>query len=83
MNRKTVARGILIAATALIVVLYYFPLGNVDFANNWRAGSFGFSLRPFSSVVDAVTDPKLVRDGIRPGDTVVVQTLSQGWSPLE
>lgn len=76
------ARSILVLVTAVIVVLYYAPLGNVDFANNWRSGSFGFRLAPFDTVVQEVSDPQLLRDGVRPGDRVDMRVLSQSWSRM-
>jgi hypothetical protein len=67
------ARALLIIVTLLVVVIYYVPIGHVDFAENWGEGSFGIALPPQQLVVTAV-EPGSVADraGVRAGDRLVM-----------
>ncbi|MDP9018910.1 MAG: hypothetical protein M3N19_11405 [Candidatus Eremiobacteraeota bacterium] len=76
MSRIAFGRLILIAATALVILLYYVPLGHFDYADEWREGSYGFRLKQFSPTVEEVSNPKLLRDGIRPGDQLEMRPFS-------
>ncbi|MDQ6930134.1 MAG: GAF domain-containing protein [Candidatus Eremiobacteraeota bacterium] len=71
MRGLAIARTILFVVTALVVVVYYIPLGHFDYTNNWREGTYGFGVSTAAKVTD-VTNPKLIADGIRPGDRVLV-----------
>lgn len=83
MNRQFLARLILVAVTAVIIFFYYTPLGNVDFANNWRAGSFGFSMGLFSPRISELTNPKLIRAGVRTGDVLDVPQFQKSWAEAQ
>ena len=76
MNSVTVARTILMIVTALVIVVYYVPLGHMDYENNWREASYGFSVAPTSPVLVEVTNPQLIADGIRPGDRLQTTVYS-------
>lgn len=80
MSSRTLARAILILATALVIAIYYFPLGHVDYLDNWREGTYGFSLAQNSPVITDVFSPKLLADGIRPGDRLVTSFYSMDYA---
>ncbi|MBV8246760.1 MAG: hypothetical protein JOZ38_12610 [Candidatus Eremiobacteraeota bacterium] len=69
---KSLARVILFIVTALVVAVYYVPAWHVDYLNQWGEGTYGFSAVLFGQKLDDVTNPQLLRDGIRPGDRVRV-----------
>ncbi len=70
--RQTLARALLIIVTFFVVVIYYVPIGHVDFAENWGEGTFGIVLPPQRLVVIGV-DPgsPAGRAGVRAGDRLV------------
>jgi PDZ domain len=69
--RKTLSRALLIAVTLFVVVLYYVPIGHVDFLENWGEGTFGLQMQPRSPGIDGVDrGSPAERAGIRPGDRV-------------
>ncbi|MGD0968792.1 MAG: GAF domain-containing protein [Candidatus Aquilonibacter sp.] len=81
---KLVARLVLIAITALVIVIFYVPLGHADYAGVWGGGTFGVdSTRQFSVRVDAVA-PGSPADvaGVRAGDTLEVTPFSKGFALL-
>ncbi|GAC1392625.1 MAG: hypothetical protein NVSMB31_10960 [Vulcanimicrobiaceae bacterium] len=80
MSRLALGRTILIVATALVIALYYVPLGHFDYADNWREGTYGFRLGIFSPTITEVTSPKLLREGIRPGDKLLMRPFSADYS---
>lgn len=73
---RALNRGILVLLTLLVAILYYVPIGHVDFAENWGEGTFGITLPAREAVVVAV-DPGSAADraGVRRGDR-----LSDRWN---
>ncbi|MBC5816545.1 MAG: hypothetical protein GIW97_08395 [Candidatus Eremiobacteraeota bacterium] len=80
MNQRAVARAILIGVTAFVILLYYVPLGHVDYLDNWREGTYGFTLAQNSPVLEDVSSPKLIAEGIRPGDHLAISLYSMNYS---
>jgi PDZ domain len=70
--RQALARALLIIVTLFVVVIYYVPIGHVDFAENWGEGTFGIVLPPQRFIVTGV-DPGSPADraGVRAGDRLV------------
>ena len=70
--RQTLARALLIIVTLVVVVIYYVPIGHVDFAETWGEGTFGIALPPQRFIVTGV-DPGSAasRAGVRAGDRLV------------
>jgi PDZ domain len=70
--RQTLARALLIIVTLFVVVIYYVPIGHVDFAENWGEGSFGITL-PAQRVIVAAVTPGSPADhaGVRAGDRLI------------
>src|SRR5580704_16237003 len=70
--RQTLARALLIIVTLLVVVIYYVPIGHVDFAENWGEGTFGISL-PAQRLIVSGIEPGSAADraGVRAGDRLV------------
>jgi hypothetical protein len=58
--------------TLVVVVIYYVPIGHVDFAETWGEGTFGIALPPQRFIVTGV-DPGSAasRAGVRAGDRLV------------
>jgi hypothetical protein len=71
--RANLSRTLLILVTLLVAVIYYVPIGHVDFAETWGEGTFGFSLPVVNLVVGGVIPGSPAEQaGVRPGDRVVV-----------
>ena len=67
--RQVLSRGVLILVTLLVVILYYVPIGHVDFAENWGEGTFGIALPPRTTAVVGVDRGSPAdRAGVRIGD---------------
>jgi hypothetical protein len=67
--RQVVSRGVLTLVTLLVVILYYVPIGHVDFAENWGEGTFGIALPARETTVIAVERGSPAdRAGVRAGD---------------
>jgi len=66
---RALSRGVLVLVTLLVAILYYVPIGHVDFAENWGEGTFGLTLPAREAVVVAV-DPasSAGHAGVRRGD---------------
>ncbi len=70
--RQTLARALLIIVTLFVLVIYYVPIGHVDFAENWGEATFGISLPPQRLIVSAVEPDSVAgRAGVRAGDRLV------------
>ena len=70
--RRTLTRALLIIVTLFVVVIYYVPIGHVDFAENWGEGTFGIALPPQRLIVSAVEPGSAAdRAGVRAGDRLV------------
>src|ERR1700730_5303560 len=70
--RKNLSRGLLVLVTFFVTVVYYAPIGHVDFAENWGEGTFGVTIPPRIANIASV-DPGSPADraGIRAGDLLV------------
>jgi hypothetical protein len=67
--------------TALVVLIFYVPVGRSDYAGTWKGGTYGADAgRSLGGVVDAVA-PGSPADlaGIRPGDRVLVAPFSTDY----
>ena len=62
--RQTLARALLIIVTLFVVVIYYVPIGHVDFAENWGEGTFGIALPPQRLIVrpSSPVRPQIARE---------------------
>ena len=70
--RLPLSRGLLGLVTLLVVIIYYMPIGHVDFAENWGEGTFGLYVAPRSTAIASVLRGSPAdRAGIRVGDTLV------------
>jgi hypothetical protein len=70
--RQTLARALLIIVTLFVVVIYYCPIGHVDFAERWGEGTFGITLPPQRVIVTSVDSGSPAdRAGVRAGDRIV------------
>lgn len=70
--RQNLSRGLLGLVTLLIVIIYYMPVGHVDFAETWGEGTFGMYVPQRSSaIVSVLRRSPADRAGIRVGDTLV------------
>ena len=78
---KTFQRIVLVLITALVVLIFYVPVGRSDYAGTWKGGTYGVDAgRSYAGVVDAVA-PGSPADlaGIRPGDRVLVTPFSKDY----
>ncbi|MBV8434860.1 MAG: hypothetical protein JO029_11330 [Candidatus Eremiobacteraeota bacterium] len=67
--QQVLSRGALVLVTFVVAILYYVPIGHVDFAENWGEGSFGLTLLPREATVVGVDRGSPAdRAGIRVGD---------------
>ncbi|MBV9104232.1 MAG: hypothetical protein JO060_11635, partial [Candidatus Eremiobacteraeota bacterium] len=74
--RQALARGLLMLVTVFVIVVYYMPIGHVDFAENWGEGTFGLTLPAREvTVVGVEKGSPADRAGIRPGDRLVGRNL--------
>ena len=48
--RQTLARALLIIVTLFVLVIYYVPIGHVDFAENWGEGYVRY--HPSAAAID-------------------------------
>jgi hypothetical protein len=73
MKAPTLARSLLIVITALVVFIYYAPLGHADYVGRWGDGTYGIvAPRGALSVVDDVEAASPAsRAGIHAGDRLV------------
>jgi hypothetical protein len=72
--RQNLARALLIIVTLCVAVIYYSPIGHVDFAENWGEGTFGIALPPQRVVVAGVDSGSPAdRAGVRVGDRLVTR----------
>jgi len=81
---KLIARIVLIAITALVIAIFYVPLGHSDYAGAWGGGTYGIvASRQFTARVDTVA-PGSPADlaGVRGGDTLEVAPFSKDFPAL-
>jgi hypothetical protein len=58
--------------TLLVVIIYYMPVGHVDFAETWGEGTFGIYVPPrTSAIVSVLRSSPADRAGVRVGDALV------------
>jgi hypothetical protein len=79
---KTFQRAILVAVTALVVLIFYVPIGHADYAGSWMGGAYGADItRSLGSRVLSVTPGSPAdRAGIRVGDQLVIQPFSKDYA---
>ncbi len=78
---KTFQRIVLVLVTALVVLIFYVPVGRSDYAGTWKGGTYGVDAgRSLAGVVDAVA-PGSPADlaGIRRGDRLLVAPFSKDY----
>jgi hypothetical protein len=69
---QALSRGLLILVTLVVVVVYYMPIGHVDFAENWGEATFGLTVVPRTVIVASIDRGSPAdRAGIRVGDRLV------------
>ena len=54
-NAQMLARALLILVTLFVVVIYYVPIGHVDFAESWGEGTFGIALPSQRMIVSGLS----------------------------
>lgn len=64
-------RAALFILTAIVVVLYYLPVGRTDYFERWGGGTYGARLARQSTVGDVTPNGPAARAGLRNGDTIV------------
>jgi hypothetical protein len=70
--RQNLSRGLLILVTLFVVILYYMPIGHVDFAENWVEGTFGVTMPTRAAIILSVDRGSPAdRAGIRAGDRLI------------
>ena len=70
--RQVLSRGVLVLVTLFVVVLYYMPIGHVDFVENWGEGTFGIALPARTTAVDGIDRGSPAdRAGVRIGDRLL------------
>ena len=78
---KTFERVVLVVITALVILIFYVPIGHSDYAGDWRGGTYGVdatrSLAGFIVAVQAGSPAD--RAGIRVGDRVQVAPFSKDF----
>ena len=74
------ARTVLVVITALVVVIFYTPLGHTDYVGRWGDGTYGVTAPNYTSVAIASVDAgsPAERAGVRAGDKLVVLQPSAG-----
>ena len=78
---KTISRALLVFITALVLVVFYVPVGRSDYAGTWMGGTYGADVtRSLGAYVVAVTPGSPAdRAGIRVGDQLVVRSFDEGF----
>ncbi|MGC2130462.1 MAG: hypothetical protein WA629_10220 [Candidatus Aquilonibacter sp.] len=78
---KTFERVVLVLITALVVLIFYVPIGHTDYAGDWRGGTYGAdasrSLAGF--IDDVVAGSPADRAGIRVGDQLQIAPFSKDF----
>jgi hypothetical protein len=70
--RKALSRGALVLVTLFVIILFYVPIGHVDFAENWGEGTFGIGILQRATLVVSVDrDSSADRAGVRIGDRLL------------
>src|SRR5690348_10051606 len=68
---RALARGALVLVTLFVVILYYVPIGHVDYAENWGEGTFGITMPQRGLTVEGVDRGSPGdRAGVRAGDVL-------------
>ena len=78
---RTFERVVLVLITALVVLIFYVPIGHTDYAGIWRGGTYGAdATRTFAGqIVDVVAGSPADRAGIRIGDRLQVAPFSKDF----
>ncbi len=70
--RQALSRVLLVLVTLTVAVVYYLPIGHVDFAENWGEGTFGLTMVPRGATVVSVDRGSPAdRAGVRAGDRLI------------
>ncbi|HEX8806855.1 MAG TPA: hypothetical protein VF741_07890, partial [Candidatus Aquilonibacter sp.] len=79
---KSIARFVLIAITALVVLIFYVPIGHSDYAGTWMGGTYGVDAsRSLAGVIDAVAPgSQAERAGVRVGDKLIERPFTKDFS---
>lgn len=79
---KLVARLVLVAITALVVAIFYLPLGHSDYTGLWQGGTYGAVMERGldTRVVSVIPGSPADRAGMRPGDTLRITPFSTTYS---
>jgi hypothetical protein len=78
---KLFQRALLVVITALVVAIFYVPIGRSDYAGAWRGGTYGAEAnRSIEGIIDDVTPGSPAdRAGIRVGDKLVIAPFSKDY----
>lgn len=81
--KRTISLVALVLVTLFVVIVYYVPLGHVDFAEDWGEGTFGVEMGNQSGDVTAVLPGSpAARAGIEVGDVIESSAGPQEWSRI-
>lgn len=78
------ARLALIVVTAIIVMLFYVPLGHADYTGRWGEGTFGITLPRAAAThaLEIAPNSPAARAGIQSGDEIVTRPFSEQWEEV-
>ena len=79
---RNLSRFVLFILMALIIVLFYMPLGHDDFQGVWGDGTFGFTLNRGTDPVvhDLTPGSPAALAGLHNGDKYVAKPFSYEWT---
>ncbi|HUY11552.1 MAG TPA: hypothetical protein VMV73_04745 [Candidatus Dormibacteraeota bacterium] len=82
--RIALARIAVVVVAALVAVLFYAPLGHVDYLGNWLDGSYGVTLPSdgTTQVIAVTPGSPAALAGIGPGDRGELSAFSRRWGVL-
>jgi hypothetical protein len=78
---RTFERVVLVLITALVVLIFYVPIGHTDYAGVWHGGTYGADAsRSFDGFIgEVVARSPADRAGIRVGDRLQVAPFSKDY----
>ncbi|HEY5341385.1 MAG TPA: PDZ domain-containing protein [Candidatus Aquilonibacter sp.] len=79
---KLLARLVLVAITAFVVVVFYAPAGHADYTGVWQGGTYGVRgsrAGPAAAVQSVAPGSPAARAGIRPGDRLIIAPFSKAY----
>ncbi len=79
---KSIARFVLVVITALVVLIFYVPIGHSDYAGMWMGGTYGVDTsRSLAGFVDGVVARSQAdRAGVRVGDKLMERPFSDDFA---